>query len=407
MVKTLYEICLDNLISYSAYVDSLTTVTFEPFMVDLLNHIFTDNYLMDDLSMDNTRKRSQRQQQSTINIPHLLARIGDTHGHSLCQPQYIHFSSVETGSHGPKSSEQLSYFSNSGATQFITRLDLSMTWINDNDIPQLKTMVNLNVLDLTGTLITDYGVSHLARLSQLKRTSMTQQGLPYLKILSLAYNRNITDGCLKHLRNIHTLSGVDLSTTNVNVAVARFCLKQYGYIYNGNDNNQSAIKLGCTPKTTINLMMTRHDSILDQQQRSNHQIIGDYKENEREWYCPLHKWSLITYGSSSTKDNMMKYLMDGSINPGYRIHKNEKLMALLGNNFLTDKAQWPSSHYGSWRSWWKKHDGQRILVFTRPSLENRIGSSTSTLTKRQRPLTGPLPIKRTKNINSILEEFQW
>ncbi|KAI8339270.1 hypothetical protein BC941DRAFT_422567 [Chlamydoabsidia padenii] len=399
MVSTLYQLCLITLIYQSCDIVDLHGIPFDPYILDLLTFAVCDTHQLFNPLHQRQRLdplQSLKTKSKTIDLRNLLARIADAHGSEIRRPKYLHFGSlhlVDSGVH--QIPAQLSYLSRHGVPQFITRLDLSISWVGDDDIPCLKHMVNLVVLDLTSTKVTDYGVSHLMRFTQLDEPTI---GLRHLRILSLAYNKNITDGCLKSIRNMTELCGIDLSFTNVTKSVAIFCLKAFDYICNDDHHHPSA-----TLPATI-----------QQQCLLNTNFEQHHYSDIRRTLCPPHPLTLITYGDSSTGYGL-KASMDPDISQACHVMKADNLTYwLLGMDqkftiFFGDKGD------GSWQPWLEKQNQHVPLVFTRSMATVLVGGKrplatspvNSSRSKRPTTLKGPLQVKHSQDAMSFINDFQW
>lgn len=395
MVPTLYQSCLTTLLHHSAHIEDLSGVLFTPYILDLLNLAFQDEHLPLALRRPTNTKQGSC---SSINLQNLLAKIGDAHGEELRRLEYLHFGSLHLGAHSSSQAPPrlLTFSHQRNAPQFITRLDLSMTWLGDDDIPCLKYMVNLVVLDLANTLVTDYGVSHLHRFTQLTNTNARHPspGLRHLKILSLAYNENITDGCIKYLRGMPTLCGIDLSTTNVTKSVAVVCMKKIDYVCN-DDAPATHDELATSALDTIE-HSARHDLCANSHTLEKERYIPSRKE-----LCPPHARTLITYGDTPATPSTC------------RLIKTQNLGCLLsGTDTYESMILYCTNNGGSWRTWWKRRPSpQRTpLVLTRPTpVSKKRPLDISHPPSRSRPSTlkGPLQVKQSQDAMALLNNFQW
>ena len=73
----------------------------------------------------------------------------------------------------------------------VVAVDLSLTQVTDADLKQLKSLANLQSLNLIGTQISDAGLEHLKGLANLQSlllqaSQVTDTGLGYLKVLPLS-----------------------------------------------------------------------------------------------------------------------------------------------------------------------------------------------------------------------------
>jgi hypothetical protein len=343
----------------------------------------------------NTKQGSR----SSTNLRNLLARIGDSHGKELRRPEYLHFGSLHLGDYGTNqaSLRLLALSEQPGAPQFITRLDLSMTSLEDSSMSSLKYMVNLVVLDLTNTLVTDYGVSHLHRFTQLANTDPRHPspGLRHLKFLSLAYNENITDGCIKYLRGMPTLCGIDLSTTNVTKSVAAFCMKKFDYVCNDDTPHDEPAAILDTDQHSM-----RHDLCAN-----SHTIEWERYIASRKELCPPHARTLITYGDT----------LDAAPSTCHFI-KTQNLPCILTASTDTYESImfYCISSEASWRTWWKRRPSpQRTpLVLTRPTPVGKKrpldpSSHPSSSSSKLSTLKGPLQVKQSQDATALLNNFQW
>ncbi|KAI9498925.1 hypothetical protein BDB00DRAFT_797320, partial [Zychaea mexicana] len=136
-MQTLYTICLETVADHAEYITDWSNIPLDPFVLDIVRAI---------------GEKESRNKSSVI-----YERIGAAHGARF--PEHL----------GAVSLVGRDMLSLREATQliprFITHLNLScVSGINDSAIILLKPCVNLRVLDLTRTEITDVGVSHLARM---------------------------------------------------------------------------------------------------------------------------------------------------------------------------------------------------------------------------------------------------
>ncbi|KAG2177434.1 hypothetical protein INT44_007945 [Umbelopsis vinacea] len=109
---------------------------------------------------------------------------------------------------------------------FLTKLDLKRCQeLTDDDLCRLNLLTSLVTLDLSDTGITDYGVSHLARPFSMK----TNQGLWHLEALLLSNVEYISDASLKHLAKFPALNVMDISGTSITETVAAIVLTRLGF----------------------------------------------------------------------------------------------------------------------------------------------------------------------------------
>ena len=182
-MQTLYAICLETIADLAHEITEWTNIPFDPFVLDILH------------AMGERPGRIK---------PAILESIGDAHGHLL--PNHEGAISL-AGRPEPAMLTTVHLI-----PRFITHLNLSdMHGLGDNSIHHLKECIHLKVLDIAHVDLTDMGVAHIWRMTDLMAEHL---GLKRLQVLGLAGNA-LSDRCLKHLVKIPTLIGLDLSHTNV------------------------------------------------------------------------------------------------------------------------------------------------------------------------------------------------
>ncbi len=133
-------------------------------------------------------------------------------------------------------------------------LVLARTRVTDAGLKELANLKTLQALNLNGTNVTDAGLKQLAGLQSLQRldlnyTNVTEAGvkelagLTNLQWLDLS-GTNVTDAGLKHLAGLQSLDRLDLNYTNVTDAG----LKELAGL-----KNLSALRLTCTKVTDAGL----------------------------------------------------------------------------------------------------------------------------------------------------------
>ncbi|KAI9300480.1 hypothetical protein BJ944DRAFT_272981 [Cunninghamella echinulata] len=413
MVKTLYEICLKELILNFEYVQDLEYVPFDPFIKDVLNYI-----IISDTAATNNNKQVNKT---------ILKKIGESHGHYLRQKDHLHFGSFVFWC--LVSTRQVPVdFCNfiETAPQFITRLDLSMTPLYDTDLIHIKLLTNLVVLDLTNTNISDTGMSHLASFTQPNETSRI--ALPYLEILSIAYCHQITDRSLRYIPKMkRSLMGVDLSTTNITPAVASTFLIKHGY---QRINKQDVIMMNNNKKDEKDLTAILTSSSLRFPFRhrpfTSNDISSSLREKLRKKFCPQHSpTSLITYyvndndsndycSNKALKDEKLKWLNNETFNPGYEIRQNSYLNTIINNKLFFNIYNDASDDCKNWKAWWwgNKDQRQKELVFifkTSIPLDKKRPLELDQDHKMKKPMkkkTSSLQVKQSIDASTFLQNFQ-
>ena len=110
-------------------------------------------------------------------------------------------------------------------------VDLTATWVTDEDLASLSRAANITGLDLEATQVTDAGLRHVGRLTNLTRLNLrdcpiTDGGLAHLRdlerlqTLSLQGNKTeqsvrITDAGLAHLAGLKELRSLNLTCAAV------------------------------------------------------------------------------------------------------------------------------------------------------------------------------------------------
>ncbi|CAO3594015.1 unnamed protein product [Absidia cylindrospora] len=264
--------------------------------------------------------------------------------------------------------------------------------------PQFITQLNCPLLDLTATKVSDYGVSHLSRLSQLDHQQRV--GLRHLRTLSLAYNKNITDGSLKYLPNITTLCGIDLSATNVHRQVATFCLKKHTYV--------------CNDRGSLTPSIVTAPSMHGITQRLKNGFYAS-RQGDRKLICPSHPLTLITYASPNDKSSC-NVIINDNLN-----------LLITGDDMYGHNAT--RTIDADRRRWVIECDEQsKVLVFTRSSPSATTTTTTTSHMGKKRsfkmtadsggggggvtttdrvPQRRSLQVKQSQTALSLLENFQW
>ncbi|CAO3645575.1 unnamed protein product [Cunninghamella blakesleeana] len=354
----------------------------------------------------------------------ILRKIGESHGKHLREKEYLHFSSFIFMYQSSKTvSVDLSYFIQHGAPKFITRLDLSMTPIEDDDLIHLKLLTNLIVLDLTNTLISDTGMSHLASFTQPNSYNTPRVAfLPHLKILSIAYCQFITDRSLRYIPKMKcSLIGIDLTSTLITPIVANNFLFGHGYQRMNPFQSNRYYPIGdpnMHKKEPTTQLKFRYRS------SSSDTIASPERETFRKIFCPQHASSIVTYRSDKVSKecgSKIKSLYNGESNPGYRVQQNRVL-----NNVMNEGDTFNSHIYGldnyekwvSWMGWWKQNgdDAKKDLIFIlKPSTKELssdgkrpLESGKENNNKLENPIKrkNGLQVKKTMNASTFLQNFQ-
>lgn len=410
MFKTLYEICLKELIINFEKVEDLQYVPFDPFIIDILNYIIETNTIND----SNGRPLGKT----------ILRKIGESHGQHLRKKEYLHFGSFLFQCRTPSTvSTELSYFIQSGAPQLITRLDLSMAPLYDEDLVHFKLLANLVVLDLTNTLISDTGISHLARFTQPNDSSSSRTAfLQHLKILSVAYCQFITDRSLRYIpRMKRSLVGIDLSTTLITPTIASTFLLEHGYqrMSNLKPNHNYNNKKDSTTTTTT----TSSSFYFRNRSTSSDTIICPIHEQFKREYCPQHSSSLITYCDNRLSEeygSKTKLLNDEIFNPAYRIQQNGVLNSIMNGCILLNPYISVMSNPKDWKGWWKHNDNdqKKGLVFIlkpstkeissnkKRSLEMEKDNNNNVKVERPIKIKNRLQVKQSMDATTFLQNFQ-
>jgi len=110
--------------------------------------------------------------------------------------------------------ESLTYIAE---VESLRSINLFNTKITDDGLRLLARLPNLKGLDLGATNISDEGLRYIGECSKLERLSLTESHRTKGNVSAQAYsvNLNITDGGIKHLRNLQFLSQLDISNTDV------------------------------------------------------------------------------------------------------------------------------------------------------------------------------------------------
>lgn len=272
---SLYEICLEILADSAAYVTDFKTVPFHPFIEDLLTAIYEKP--QDRLCFD------------------VLEKIGYAHGARL-RALNSAFCTVDlckkVGLCSPL--RALKNISRQ-FPHFVCKLNLAhCSDIDDNSIVHLKEFVNLQVLDLTRTNITDAAVASISRMAGVEEE---HYGLQNIQVVSFAANDLITDRSLKHIVRIKSLLAVDLSLTGVTDVAIRY-MNRYGY------DTVSAVTLDLRNSSRLALQIR-------------------YAEYQG------HESSLISWESTAPASNIKTFGKDKTANPGYHVPNNPALMRLV------------------------------------------------------------------------------
>ncbi|KAJ2961263.1 hypothetical protein NQZ79_g3520 [Umbelopsis isabellina] len=119
--------------------------------------------------------------------------------------------------------------------KFITRMDLSnCSDLDDHFMHRLNQLENLETLVLTGTEISDSGISQLSLPLDIPNSSALRK----LKVLMIQSIWNITDASLKYLVRFPALEALDVSDCHVDKQVAETVLARSGYMRVNSWNDQ-------------------------------------------------------------------------------------------------------------------------------------------------------------------------
>lgn len=119
--------------------------------------------------------------------------------------------------------------------RFITRMDLAnCSDLDDYCMYRLNVLENLETLILTGTEISDSGISQVA----LPLDIPSSPALRKLRVLMIQNINNITDASLKYLLRFPALEALDMSDCHVDKQVAETVLARSGYMPVNNWNDQ-------------------------------------------------------------------------------------------------------------------------------------------------------------------------
>lgn len=272
---SLYEICLEILADSATYVTDFNHVPFHPYIEGLLQAIYNKPH--DRLRFD------------------VLEKIGRAHGTKLRESNSP-FCTVDLCKKVGLSSP-LRAFENVSRSfpHFVCKLNLAhCSDINDSSILYLKEFINLQVLDLTGTNISDAAVASISRMAGIEQK---HYGLRNIQVVSFAANNSITDRSLKHIVRIKSLLGVDLSLTGVTDVAIRF-LNRYAY------ESVSAVPLNLRTKSKLALQMS----------------YTEYRG---------HESSLVSWESTAPTSKIETIGKDKVANPGYHIPPNPALTRLV------------------------------------------------------------------------------
>jgi internalin A len=109
----------------------------------------------------------------------------------------------------------------------IVEVDLSRTWVTDDDLGKLATMTELRRIDLSHTKITDLGLAHLRPLRKVTYLNcfycdfVTDGGIAFLKQWENLEHLNVrgsevTSRVLEHLANMKKLKSLHIGFSRVN-----------------------------------------------------------------------------------------------------------------------------------------------------------------------------------------------
>lgn len=209
-ISSLYSICLDILATHADSIEDLSNVPFDPFICDLLQVLF---------------KRPERQLQKSSGV---LEKVGRVHGGHVVQLLPPNYTTIEISKRTfPGTEAAALHLTSQLFPRFVCYLNLSNAGnnIDDSSIYLLKEFVNLTVLDISGTRITDAAIASVSRLANLDSPAI---GLKRLSKLGAAFTA-VSDRALKHLVKIPRLSAVDLTATHVTPTIARKYLAQFAF----------------------------------------------------------------------------------------------------------------------------------------------------------------------------------
>ncbi|KAG2224468.1 hypothetical protein INT45_010534 [Circinella minor] len=284
-MKSLYSICLEIISDHADCISDWIDIPLDPFILDILQTIH--------------RKESRIK-------PSIYERIGVAHGSHL--PNHLGtVSLVGRDTTALRTATQL-------IPRFITHLNMSnMDGIDDQTIILVKPCIHLKVLDVSHVNITDLGVSHLVRMAT------TPGLLNQLQVLGLSANK-LSDKCLKYLIKVPTLTGVDLSYTNVTQIAIRF-MKQHQFK-----------ALYAHSSSSFDILQSLHPGF---PYESNMNLVkGGELEHEDIGNYSLVTWHDI-YGTNQRRSGV-KYLdsKKQQKNPGYNIKLNSSLFKIVGQPLI-------------------------------------------------------------------------
>ncbi|KAI8359084.1 hypothetical protein EDC96DRAFT_426234, partial [Choanephora cucurbitarum] len=202
MVPSLYSICLNYVKDHTEAISSLENIPFD-IVHTVLKHLFTTSASL------NTNILSL----SSLNCSDELRKL-DVPWTRLVLSRAAIGSSALPG---------LMVISEK-FPRFITCLQLGRSGLGDDDLYLLRTMTNLQVLDLShNPNITDRGASYLVNMATLP----SPHGMHYLEEVYLTDLPDLTDKCLKHIIKLN-VSYLDLSRTGITEEVAIHFLTRRG-----------------------------------------------------------------------------------------------------------------------------------------------------------------------------------
>ncbi|KAI8390280.1 hypothetical protein BD560DRAFT_380514 [Blakeslea trispora] len=205
MVSSLYSICLNYLKDHTEAISSLENIPFEPVVYSVLEHVFNRSLPL------NINILSV----CSSTFPHELRRLNTPWTRLVLSRAAMGLSALPS----------LRMISEKFPC-FITCLQLGRSGLGDDDLYLLRTMTNLQVLDLgQNPNITDRGVSYLVNMATLA----SPYGMHHLEEVHLTDLPDLTDKCLKYIIKLN-VSYLNLSRTGITEEVAvHFLTRRGGY----------------------------------------------------------------------------------------------------------------------------------------------------------------------------------